>query len=111
MYFGIIGLETAVSLALNELLDKNVLTLPQLVEKLSLAPARILKLDKKGSLKPGMDGDVTVFDPAAKVTVNPDEFASKSRNTPFGGWQLTGAPVATVVAGHVVWNARAAAKA
>ena len=109
--FGIIGLETAVSLALNELLNKNVLTLPQLVEELSLAPARILNLEKKGSLKPGMDGDVTVFDPAAKVTVNPDEFASKSRNTPFGGWQLTGAPVATVVAGHVVWNARATSRA
>jgi len=105
--FGIIGLETAVSLALNELLNKNVLTLPQLIEKLSIAPARILKLEKKGSLKPGMDGDVTVFDPAAEVTVNPNEFAGKSRNTPFGGWELTGAPVATVVAGHVVWNARA----
>ncbi len=109
--FGVIGLETAVSLALNELLHKNVLSLPQLVEKISLAPARILNLEKKGSLKPGMDGDVTIFDPDAKVTVNPDEFASKSRNTPFGGWQLTGAPVATIVAGHVVWNAREAAKA
>ncbi len=109
--FGVIGLETAVSLALNELLHKNVLSLRQLVEKISLAPARILHLEKKGSLKSGMDGDVTIFDPDAKVTVNPDEFASKSRNTPFGGWQLTGAPVATIVAGHVVWNAREAAKA
>jgi dihydroorotase len=109
--FGIIGLETAVSLALNELLHKDILTLPQLIEKLSLAPARILSLDAKGSLKPGMDGDVTVFDPDAEITVNPDEFASKSRNTPFGGWELKGAPVATVVAGHVVWNARTESKA
>jgi len=108
--FGIIGLETAVSLALNELVHKKVLTLPQLIEKMATAPARILGLAKKGSLEPGMDGDVTLLDPEAKITVNPDKFASKSRNTPFGGWELKGAPVATVVAGHVAYNARATAK-
>jgi dihydroorotase len=54
---------------------------------------------------------VTIFDPDAKITVDVDAFASKSRNTPFGGWKLTGAPVATVVAGHVVWNEHATAKA
>jgi dihydroorotase len=90
---------------------KGVLSLPRLVDKMACAPARILNLKTKGSLKPGMDGDVTIFDPDAETTVDPDTFASKSRNTPFGGWQLTGAPVATVVAGHVVWNARATAKA
>jgi len=109
--FGIIGLETALSLACNELLHKKVLSLEQLIEKMSLAPARILKLPRKGSLEPGMDGDVTIFDPDAKVTVNPETFASKSRNTPFGGWELRGAPVATIVAGHVAWNARATARA
>ena len=54
---------------------------------------------------------MTVLDLNAEVTVDPDEFASKSRNTPFGGWTLRGAPIAAVVAGHVAWNARAAAKA
>jgi dihydroorotase len=109
--FGVVGLETAVSLALDELVHKDVLTLAQLVEKMAAAPARILKLKGKGSLKPGSDGDVTLLDPDAEVTVNPDEFASKSRNTPFGGWTLRGAPVAAVVAGRVAWNARATAKA
>lgn len=109
--FGVVGLETAVSLALHELVHKHVLTLAQLVEKMAAAPARILKLKAKGSLKPGSDGDVTLLDLNAEVTVNPDEFASKSRNTPFGGWTLRGAPIAAVVAGHVAWNARAAAKA
>lgn len=106
--FGIIGLETTLSLACTELLHKGVLGLAQLVEKLSCAPARILNLAQKGSLKPGMDGDVTILDADAEITVNADTFASKSRNTPFGGWQLTGAPVATVVAGHVVYDARTA---
>jgi len=58
-----------------------------------------------------MDGDVTIFDPDAEITVDPDTFVSKSRNTPFGGRKLKGAPVATVVAGHVVWNAHTASKA
>lgn len=109
--FGIIGLETAVSLACNELLHKGVLDLAGLVERMACAPARILTLETRGSLKPGMDGDVTIFDPDAEITVDVDTFASKSRNTPFGGWQLTGAPVATVVAGHIVWNERTATKA
>ena len=109
--FGVIGLETALSLACNELLHKGVLDLRELVEKMACAPARILSLKAKGSLKKGMDGDVTVFDPDAEITVNADEFASKSRNTPFNGWKLRGAPIATIVAGHVVWNARAASKA
>ena len=109
--FGIIGLETAVSLACHELVHRHVLTLPQLIEKMACAPARILNLGTKGSLKPGLDGDVTVFDPDAKITVDPDTFASKSRNPPFGGWELTGAPTATIVAGHIVWNAHTPAQA
>ncbi|MBN1917984.1 MAG: dihydroorotase [Verrucomicrobia bacterium] len=109
--FGVIGLETALSVACNELLHKGVLDLRGLIDRLTCAPAHILNLNTKGSLRKGVDGDVTVFDPDAETTVNADTFASKSRNTPFNGWKLKGAPVATVVAGHVVWNARAASKA
>lgn len=101
--FGIAGLETTLSLLLNELNAGciKMLTLPLLLEKLSTAPARILKVGG-GSLKPGGPADLTLIDLQQKVTVNPDAWYSKASNTPFAGHRLTGAAVYTIVGGQVV---------
>ena len=96
--FGIVGLETAVSVLLDRLVRPGVLSLPALVSRLTTDPARLLNLPG-GSLTPGALADVTVLDLGASITVEPARFRSKSRNTPFGGWTLTGAPVMTIVGG------------
>jgi dihydroorotase len=104
---GIIGLETALGLAITELVESGILTLPQLIERLSLAPARIFNLPG-GSLAPGRPADVVVLDPAARWVVDPEQFLSKSRNTPFGGRQLIGRAEVTIVRGQVVFQRRGA---
>ena len=102
--FGIVGLETAVALCLDRLVGGKVLELPSLVSLLSTNPARVLALPG-GTLAPGSPADVTVLDLKRKQAVEPERFASKGRNTPFGGWTLTGWPVLTVVNGRVVFRA------
>jgi dihydroorotase len=102
--FGVVGLETAVALCLDRLVAPGLLALPQLVALLSTNPARVLGLPG-GSLAPGSVGDVTLLDLERKRRVDPERFASKGRHTPFGGWTLKGWPVATIVAGRVVWSA------
>jgi dihydroorotase len=97
--FGILGLETTLSLCLDRLVRPGLVTLPRLVELLTAGPARVLNLPG-GSLKVGRPADVTLFDPEKKVTVDAGSFRSRSRNTPFGGWKLRGAPVATIVGGR-----------
>jgi dihydroorotase len=99
--FGIVGLETTVSLVLDRLVHAGLVTLSRAVELLSCAPARILGLPS-GTLRPGAPGDVTLLDLERRVTVDPAAFRSKGRNTPFGGWALRGAPAGTVVAGRAV---------
>jgi dihydroorotase len=101
--FGIVGLETAVALCLDRLVGGGVVSLSRLVELLSTRPAAILNLPG-GTLAPGAPGDVTVLDLARRNKVDPAKFASKSRNTPFGGWTLKGAPAMTIVGGRVVWQ-------
>ena len=100
--FGVIGLETSLALGLTRLVGKGLLTRRQLVERMSAAPARLLGLKTKGSLRKGMDADVTVIDPAASWTVEAP-FASKSRNSPFLGLRLKGRTTATIVAGRIVY--------
>lgn len=100
---GIIGLETAVSLTLDRLVHRGVISLSRMVELLSTNPARVFGLDR-GTLKVGAVADVTIFDPNREIKVDASKFQSKSRNTPFNGWELKGAPVATVVGGRVVWR-------
>jgi dihydroorotase len=100
---GIIGLETAVSLTLDRLFNRGVITLARMVELLSSNPARIFKLDR-GTLKVGAVADLTIFDPKREVKIDSSTFQSKSRNTPFDGWELRGAPVVTIVAGRLVWS-------
>ncbi|MEA2692256.1 MAG: dihydroorotase [Acidobacteriota bacterium] len=99
--FGILGLETTLSLCLDRLVRPGLVTLPRLIELLSTGPARVLNLPG-GTLKEGSPGDVTLFDPEKKVTVDAGKFRSRSRNTPFGGWKLRGAPVATILGGRRV---------
>ncbi len=101
--FGIAGLETTLPLLLDELASGRIkkITLPLLVEKLSTAPAKILGV-KGGSLQPGISADITIVDPGRSVTVNPDTWYSKSRNTPFAGRQLKGSPVYTILGGRIV---------
>jgi dihydroorotase len=104
--FGIVGLETAVSLCLDRLVAGGVVDLSRLVALLSTQPARIFRLPG-GTLAPGAIADVTVLDLEAVRNVDPARFQSKGRNTPFGGWRLKGAPVMTIVAGRVAWKAEA----
>jgi dihydroorotase len=99
---GIIGLETALGLAVSELVDPGLLSLRDLVNRMSVMPARIFNLDG-GTLAPGSPGDVVVFDPAAEWMVRPEEFYSKSRNTPFAGRRLRGRAQATIVRGQLVF--------
>jgi dihydroorotase len=97
---GIIGLETSLPLSL-KLVEEGVLTLDQLIEKMSCNPSNILGLSR-GSLKTGSIADITVIDPAAQWTVESDKLASKSKNSPFLGWNVTGVAACTVLAGRVV---------
>jgi dihydroorotase len=102
--FGIVGLETAVGLCLDRLVAPDLIDLRRLVQLLAAGPAAVLGLPG-GTLAPGAPGDMTVLDPRRKWRVDPERFASKGRNTPFGGWTLTGAPAMTIVEGRVVWRA------
>jgi len=102
--FGVVGLETAVSLALDRLVHGRVIGLLQLVRLMSTRPAEVFGLPG-GTLKEGAPADVTLLDLRKRITVDPERFQSKSRNTPFAGMQLRGAPVATIVGGRVVWQA------
>ena len=101
---GVTGLETALPLTL-QLVRAGVLTLPQAIRKLTLNPARILGLDY-GRLTPGAAADVTIFDPAAVWRVDPLASYSRSHNTPFAGWDMTGKVVRTLVAGRPVHAAQ-----
>jgi dihydroorotase len=101
--FGIIGLETAVGLTLTYLVEPGILDLSTAVEKWSWAPARAFRLPG-GRLAPGDPGDATLIDPDREWIVAPEQFRSKSRNTPFAGYRLRGKAVATVVGGQIVYS-------
>ncbi|HEY8468571.1 MAG TPA: dihydroorotase [Longimicrobiales bacterium] len=107
--FGIVGLETALGIALTELVGKGVLTLSQLVDRMSCGPARAFRLPG-GTLAEGSPADVTVIDLNAEWTVDPDRFLSKSRNTPFAGWKLVGQAALTIVGGRIVWDREVGAR-
>lgn len=107
---GISGLETAIGLSMR-LVEEKVLTLGQLVEKMSVNPARILGLHLtphasphtgiKGTLKPGSDADLVIIDTKTEYTVNASGFKSKGKNTPFDGWVLKARPSATIAKGRI----------
>lgn len=100
---GVVGLETMLPLSLALVRDK-VLTLSHMVESMTIAPARIIGFDKKGTLKEGFDGDVTIFDKDLSWTLDKRKLKSKSKNTPFDGFKLKGRAVKTIVDGKVVYD-------
>jgi dihydroorotase len=98
---GIIGLETAVSLGL-KLVQEGVISLTELILKMSTNPARILGFDR--GLQPGREADVTIIDPDMDYVVDVNKFQSLSKNCPFDGWPLKGKPVLTIIGGRIVFE-------
>ncbi|GHT51431.1 dihydroorotase [Endomicrobiia bacterium] len=103
--FGIIGFETALSLILNELVDKGVLSLSDAIAKMTLNPAKIFNLTARGSLKEGSIADITIIDQKYSYKFEEESIVSKSKNSPFVGRKFNGGAVMTIVAGNVVWQA------
>ncbi|HYL38922.1 MAG TPA: dihydroorotase [Bryobacteraceae bacterium] len=102
--FGVIGLETAMGLALERLVHPGKIPLARMLELFSSGPARVLNLDR-GRLAVGAPADVTILNLERRWTYDVNKSASKSRNSPFDGHEFRGGPVATVVNGRVVWKA------
>ncbi len=100
--FGICGLETAVSLLLDKLVNKNVISLQRFIQMSSTTPALLLGLENKGKICPGADADLTILNLHKEIVVDVKAFKSKSRNNPFHGWKLRGAAVMTIVGGKIV---------
>ena len=102
--FGLIGLETSLGLSIKELVKPGLIDLPKLVDKMSAAPARIVGLTNKGVIKEGFDADIVIIDPDKEWKVTKEGFVSKSKNSPFIGWTLTGEICTTICAGKVVYK-------
>jgi dihydroorotase len=100
---GILGLETAVGLSVTRLVNTGRIGWPRLIEAMSTLPARILGVNR-GTLRPGAIADITLIDPNLVWQVDVRKFCSKSVNSPFHGWTLTGRAVATIVAGRVKYR-------
>jgi dihydroorotase len=100
--FGIVGLETALGLVVTELVNSGVLTLSQMIEKMSTNPRRIVNLPEI-RIAEGEQANLTIFDPAAEWIVDVQAFKSKSKNSPFGGRKLTGKPVGVINNGEAYW--------
>lgn len=101
--FGINGLETAVSLILDRLVNKNIISLKKFIEMISTTPARILGLENKGKVCVGADADLTILNLFQEIVVDVSKFKSKSRNNPFHDWKLKGVPAMTIVRGKIVY--------
>jgi dihydroorotase len=102
--FGVTGLETALGLAVTVLHGRQKMALARIVELFTAGPARVVDLRGRGTLLRGSHADVTIFDPKKRWTFDASKSRSKSHNTPFDGWQLTGKVVATVVSGKMVYR-------
>ncbi len=101
--FGIVGLETAAALTYTELVKPGILTPMQMAEKMSYNPAKVLGLEK-GTVAEGSHADLTIFDPECEWVIDPAEFLSKGKNTPFGGKKVTGKVMATIVDGEIAYQ-------
>ncbi len=101
--FGIVGLETAFPLLYTHLVKKDVMTLKQLVDFLTVKPAKTFGLSY-GELKAGAPADIVLIDLDLEKQINPEEFLSKGKNTPFAGWKCKGWPVLTIAEGKIVWE-------
>ncbi|MEQ1886927.1 MAG: dihydroorotase [Bryobacteraceae bacterium] len=102
--FGILGLETAIGISLEQLVHNGKISLRRLVELFTVNPARVLGINR-GTLAAGARGDVTVFSAENEWTYDVNKSFSKSRNTPFDGKTFRGGPLATIVNGEIVWRA------
>ncbi|HYR74247.1 MAG TPA: dihydroorotase [Pyrinomonadaceae bacterium] len=101
--FGIVGLETSVGLAMDRLVNEGVISLERLVELCSTNPARVLRLEDRGTLRAGARADLTIIDSELTWTFDASRSKSKSRNTPFDSYAFRGGAVATVVGGRIVY--------
>jgi len=101
--FGINGLETAVSLLLDKLVNKKVISLKRFIEMISTSPAKILGFENKGKICIGADADLTILNLYKEIVVDVSKFKSKSRNNPFHDWKLKGTPAITIVGGKIVY--------
>ncbi len=99
--YGILGLECALPLYIKALIDSDAISWPKLIEMMTVNGAALCGLTGKGRLGVGDDADVTVIDPKQDWTIDAEQFASRSRNCPFNGWDVTGRAIATVVGGDV----------
>ena len=102
--FGIAGLETLLPLCITGLIEPGHLSWSQFLSKVTIGPARVLNLHK-GTLSPGADADVTLINPDISWTIDPAQFRSKSRNTPFGGRQVRGRAQTVIVNGQIRYRA------
>ncbi|APW63014.1 dihydroorotase [Paludisphaera borealis] len=98
--FGIVGLETLIPITVKTLIEPGHLTWPEVIRKLTINPAELLRIPK-GTLRPGADADVTVIDASTTWTIDPTQFRSKSRNTPYAGWEVRGRAHTVIVGGEV----------
>jgi len=103
--FGITGLETCLGLVVKELVEPGHLSWPQVIEKMTTNPAKILRLKGKGTLTPGADADVTVIDPDIRWKVEAARMKSKSKNSPFIDWTLQGRAETVIVGGRIKFQA------
>jgi dihydroorotase len=103
--FGVTGFETALALALTELVHPGIISLPRLISLMSTNPARVIR-QRLGRLEVGVPADITIFDPNLEWTYRVAESRSKSRNSPFDGRQFRGGMTTTIVAGKVVYRRR-----
>lgn len=101
--FGIVGLETAFPLLYTYLVKKGILTLAQLVDKLTVQPAKVFGLEP-AEIAPGRAADLVVVDLDKSMPIRPEDFLSKGKNTPFAGWNCAGWPIITLCAGQLVWQ-------
>ena len=99
--FGIVGLETALPLGITVLVEEGWLTPMELITKMTYNPAKMLNIDK-GTLTIGKAADIAIIDPNRTYKIDPSTFASKSKNTPFGGFQVKGKVIYTIVDGNIV---------
>ncbi|MDR2617151.1 MAG: dihydroorotase [Endomicrobium sp.] len=102
--FGIIGFETMLSLVLNELVDKKILSFSEAISKMTSNPAKIFNLNGRGSLEEGSIADITIIDPQYSYEFKKESIVSKSKNSPFLGRQFKGGAVMTIVGGNIVWQ-------
>ncbi|HEX8912058.1 MAG TPA: dihydroorotase [Humisphaera sp.] len=102
--FGIIGLECALPLYLKALVEPGHVNWMRVIDMMTRKQAELVRLKDKGTLRVGADADVTLIDPNKKWTIDVEQFAGKSRNCPFHGWEVTGRAVATIVGGAVKWE-------